>query len=152
MIRRKSRCVSVVGLCATIGLSAPTGAAATDELGRLWLARSETATRHLAQPGLDACDIAIDKAFQQPRERTGEVFRTFDLTVELSGQVLQASYSYRGGNLASFELISLPSKWVARQRAKSKTLSILVAPANCALDFCTNDPFAQGPCPGDSPE
>jgi hypothetical protein len=50
------------------------------------------------------------------------MFRIFELSVDISGQVLGASYAYRDGKLASFQLTSLPPRWMARQRASSKTL------------------------------
>jgi hypothetical protein len=65
---------------------------------------------------------------------------------------MRVSYSFRSGRLASFELISLPANWLARQRTGSKTLTILVAPSRCAMDFCTSDPFVAGACAGDTPE
>jgi hypothetical protein len=147
-----SKRFSLAVVSAALSWATSSGAASADELGTMWLARSEAASKHLAQPGLDVCDIALDKAFQHPREINSGSFRTFDLKVELDGQVLQASYSYKSGNLSSFNLISLPPKWFATQRASTKTLSILVGAANCAMDFCTNDPLAIGPCAGDTPE
>jgi len=126
--------------------------AATDEIAEAWSTRADRAAKRLTQPGLDACDVAYERAFQRAKENARPPFRVFELAVEISGQTLRASYSYRGGRIAAFELISLPAGWIGRQRASSKTLSILVGPANCALDFCTSDPLIAGPCPGDTPE
>ena len=123
-----------------------------DEIAAAWLARADRAAKRLAEPGLDACDVAYERAFQRPKENARPPFRVFELAVEISGRTLRASYSYRVGKVASFELISLPPGWIARQRVNSKTLSILVAAANCGMDFCTSDPLVAGPCPGDTPE
>ncbi len=132
--------------------AAVTAAPADDELVKSWAKRASTAKKRLAAPGLDACDMAVERAFQRVKESTTGKFRSFGLQVDISGKVLTASYSYRDGRLVSFELITLPGRWIARQRAESKTLSILVPDANCAFDLCTSDPFAAGPCPGDTPE
>ena len=126
--------------------------AANDEVGPAWRARAETASRNLSRGRLDACDMALEKAFANVEETNDKPFRSFHLVADVQGQSLHVAYSYRGTSLASFELIALPSPWVARQRVNSKTLSLLVAPARCAIDLCTNDPFAQGACPGDPPE
>ena len=126
--------------------------AAPDELGQRWRERSALAAEHLAAPGLDACDVAIGKAFEQPRQTEHSPFRTFDLAARVNGQAMEFSYSFRQGRLASFQLVSLPAGWIARQRTGSKTLSVLVAPARCAMDLCTDDPFVQGACAGDVPE
>lgn len=151
MDRIPFKCVPVA-LGTVLSLSVPTQVAAEDALRKAWLARSEAASSYLERPGLDACDQAIGRAFQKPREIKRGPFRSFELDVELSGQSLRAAYSYRDGELASFELRSLPRGWIARQRSNTKTLSILVGPATCAMDFCTADPFKQGPCAGDVPE
>ena len=152
MALSKMRGIHIVLITLALTASSLRAYAADDELGRVWLARSELASKHLSHPGNDACDIALDRAFAHPREINTRVFRTFNLLVELGGQTLQVSYSYRGGQLASFELVALPPKWIARQRTNSKTLSVLVASANCAMDFCTSNPLAPGACAGDTPE
>jgi hypothetical protein len=125
---------------------------AGDELAKKWAQRADAAAKRLVAPGLDACDIAVERAFKAAKESMKGDFRSFELNVDISGSALNASYSYKDGRLASFELYKLPSRWVARQRVGSKTLSILVADSYCAFDLCTNDPFADGPCPGDTPE
>jgi len=124
----------------------------SDQIANSWHQRAQVAAKRLSEPGLDACDSGREVAFQHPRAFVAGILRHYELSVQVSGQTLRVSYSYNGQNLASFELISLPLSWIARQRVDSKTLSILVGPANCALDFCTNDPFALGPCSGDKPE
>jgi hypothetical protein len=133
-------------------LITPSIQASPDELGQRWSERSALASKHMAEPGLDACDLAIDRAFAHPKEGRSDPFRSFVLDADVGGQALSVSYSFRQGRLASFELVSLPAGWIARQRAGSKTLTVLVAPAHCAMDFCTDDPFAVGACAGDTPE
>lgn len=131
------------------GTKAPSVA---DELAKKWEQRADAAVKKLVTPGLDACDIATERAFKNAKESVKGNYRSFDLIFGISGSTLNASYSYKDGRLASLELYSLPSRWVARQRVGSKTLSILVADSYCAFDLCTNDPFAAGPCLGDTPE
>ena len=126
--------------------------AAPDELAHRWADRSALASKQLAEPGLDACDMALHRAFEHPKQADYPPFRTFDLAADIGDQTMKVSYSYRHGRLASFQLVSLPPNWIARQRTGSKTLSILVAPARCAMDFCTDDPFVLGACAGDTAE
>ena len=125
---------------------------AGDELAKKWAQRSAAAAKRLVAPGLDACDTGVEGAFKAAKESLAGAFRSFELEIDISGNVLNVSYSYKGGKLASFEFYNLPGGWIARQRVGSKTLSVLVPDSNCALDLCTNDPFAVGPCPGDAPE
>ncbi len=153
MTRTTARWTSVM-ILATLLVSL-TGAIADsngDQISNAWRQRSLLAAKKLAGPGLDACDRGLELAFQHPKEFMAGTLRTYELTVQVSNQTLLASYSYKGQKLASFELIFLPPGWIARQRVDSKTLSILVGTADCALDFCTNNPFASGPCSGDKPE
>ncbi len=123
-----------------------------DQTANVWRQRARVAVKKLTEPGLDACDRGLELAFQQPKESTTGNLRTYDLFVQVSNQTLRASYSYKDQKLSSFQLISLPLNWFARQRVDSKTLSIIVGTANCVMDFCTNDPLVLGPCPGDKPE
>ncbi len=143
---------STVSVLVVLGAIAVPAFAATDEITAAWSVRADRAAKRLTQPGLDACDVAYEKAFQHAKESARPPFRVFELAAEISGQALRVSYSYRGGRLTSFEVITLPSGWIGRQRVNSKTLSILVGSAKCAMDFCTSDPLAAGPCPGDPPE
>ena len=123
-----------------------------NQIADAWRQRAQVAAKKLTEPGLDACDRGLELAFQYPKEFMTSAWHRYGLAVQISNQTLYASYTYNSRGLASFELVSLPPGWIARQRVDSKTLSILVGAANCALDFCTNNPFASGACPGDKPE
>jgi hypothetical protein len=121
-------------------------------LAKKWAQRADTAAKRLVAPGLDACDMAVERAFEAVKKSIAENFQLFGLQVDISGNTLNAAYLYKDGKLAAFQLYKLPSRWAAKQRVGSKTLSIFVADSNCAFDLCTDDPFASGPCPGDIPE
>jgi hypothetical protein len=147
--------ISIRWLLVTILLLPLTHAVANtngDPIANAWRQRAQVAAKKLAEPGLDACDRGIELAFQKAKESTTGTIRTYELLVQVSKQTLRAAYSYEGQKLSSFELISLPPNWFARQRVDSKTLSIIVGTANCAMDFCTDNPLVPGSCVGDKPE
>ncbi|HVP63136.1 MAG TPA: hypothetical protein VMT11_21440 [Myxococcaceae bacterium] len=123
------------------------GAEPKDPVQAGWSARAELAKRRLAKGGLDACDAAVEKAFQAAKQTQEMDWRTFDLSIDVGGQVLLALYRYQGNQLDSFALVALPPQWVAYQKAESKTLRfILGPPQNCAFSLCTRGPTDDGPC------
>jgi len=128
------------------GNSAETG---RDEIGNAWKARAAKAAKNLAGSGLDACDMAFERAFERPKEGTSGSLRVFELTFDIRGKKMVATYSYDSGRLDAFGIVMLPQRWMAVQRANSKTLNILVADEHCAFDLCTRDPFSIGPCRGE---
>jgi hypothetical protein len=119
-----------------------------DDIGVAWKLRAGEATKKLSMPGLDACDKALERGFEQFKETASKGERIYWLNIEIGGQTLVANYSYQGTRLSTFVLAALPARWLAVQKPDSKTLSILVGSANCALDLCTNNPFSGGPCVG----
>ena len=107
----------------------------------------ELAKSRIAKGGLDACDLALEKAFQAAKQTKEKDVRSYNLAIEVDGRVLGAFYRYTGDKLDGFALVAVPSQWVAYQKADSKTLRFVVAPPqNCAFSLCTNGPTADGPC------
>ena len=117
-----------------------------DTVGVAWRSRAEAATKKLAAPGLDKCDMGLERAFQESAEVISGKQRSFGLHVTIDGQTMVASYTYIGQRLNAFMLVELPSEWLAVQKTESKALNILVQNANCTFDLCTNDPFTTGLC------
>jgi hypothetical protein len=118
-----------------------------DALSVAWKARAERATQKLSKPGLDACDRAVEVAFQTFQASGNDASRRFTITIAIADEMMLAMYSYKGGKLVDFAMMSLPPKWMAHQPADSKTLSVVLADGpKCAFDLCTNDPFSDGPC------
>jgi hypothetical protein len=117
-----------------------------DTVTVVWRARAEAATKKLAAPGLDKCDMGLERAFQESVETTSGRQRSFGLHVTIDGQTMVASYTYVGQRLNAFMLVELPPEWLAVQKAESKALNILVQNSSCTLDLCTNDPFTTGLC------
>ena len=117
-----------------------------DTVAAAWRARAGAATKKLAAPGLDKCDMGLERAFQESVETTSGKQRSFGLHVTIDGQTMVASYTYVGQRLDAFTLAELPPEWFAVQKAESKALNILVQNSNCTFDLCTNDPFTTGLC------
>ena len=118
-----------------------------DPVQATWNARAELARRRLAKGGLDACDTAVEKAFQAAKQTPEKDGRTFDLSIDVDGQILLALYRYRGNTLDGFALVAVPPQWIAYQKADSKTFRfILGPPQNCAFSLCTRGPTNDGPC------
>ena len=115
-----------------------------------WKARQDLARQRIAKGGLDACDLALERAFEASKEKSEGGWRTYELAVDVEGQVLLAAYRYEGNRFDGFGLVRLPSKWVAYQRADSKTLRLLISePHSCAFSLCTRGPTADGACAGE---
>ena len=73
-----------------------------DPVQASWSARAELATRRLGKGGLDACDTAVEKAFQTAKQTPEKDGRTFNLSIDVDGQILLALYRYRGNTLDGF--------------------------------------------------
>lgn len=119
---------------------------APDSVAAAWKSRAEAATKKLAAPGLDKCDMGLERAFQESVEATSGKQRSFGLHVTIDGQTMVAFYTYVGQRLNAFMLVELPPEWLAVQKTGSKSLNILVPNSNCIFDLCTSDPFTTGPC------
>jgi hypothetical protein len=63
---------------------------------------------------------------------------------------MRAAFVYEGERLSNFLIVALPPRWLAVQKVDGKTLNVLVPEAQCAFDLCIDDPFAEGPCSGES--
>jgi hypothetical protein len=120
--------------------------AGDDAVAKAWKDRAEIAARKLAGSKLDLCDSALEKGFLAVKEQKADNPRLYMITVNVSGQIYRAGYSFDGDKVASFVQAELPEDWITIQNSNSKTLSVVAAPANCAFDLCTTDPFANGPC------
>ncbi|MGZ6162424.1 MAG: hypothetical protein ACXWLS_03765 [Myxococcaceae bacterium] len=118
-----------------------------DQVDTTWRARKELAQSRIAKGGLDACDLALEKAFKTAKLTKEKDVRSYDLTIDVDGRVLGAFYRYTGDKLDGFALVAMPSQWVAYQKADSKTIRFIVAPPQaCAFSLCTSGPTADGPC------
>ncbi|RJS14325.1 hypothetical protein DRW03_35055 [Corallococcus sp. H22C18031201] len=73
----------------------------------------------------------------------------FALRLEIEGQAMQVAWGYNGQKLADFSIVTLPPRWFTRQEVSQKTLTVLPADFDCALDLCPNAPLASAPCPGE---
>jgi hypothetical protein len=90
------------------------------------------------------------RAFDASTEKNEGGWRTYELAVDVGGEVLLATYRYQGTRLDGFGLVRLPSTWVAYQRAGSKTLRFLLGdPHRCAFSLCTRGPTSDGSCAGE---
>jgi hypothetical protein len=128
------------------------GESAREGVEATWKSRVELSTRRLAVPGLlDACDKAIEQAFQKSKPNTGDTGTLYPLEIEIDGRKALVTYNYKGGQLDAFAVLSLPSSWILFQRPNSKTVRFVVGDAKCAFDLCTNGPTAEGKCPEKSP-
>lgn len=126
---------------------ADAGEVAPDPISAAWRARAELAGKKLAGPGLDACDRGVELAFQHPKENVSGSRHDFLLAIEVDGKEMLVTYSYESQRLEAFGIVALPPRWFALQKADSKTLTVLLSNGSkCALDLCTNDPTADGPC------
>lgn len=130
-------------LACSVALAAET----KDPVQAAWTARAALGRSRLAKGGLDGCDTALEKAFQEAKQTTERDGRTFDLAIEVGGQTLLVLYRYHGNKLDSFALVAVPPQWVAYQKAESKTLRFILGPPNsCAFSLCTRGPTDDGPC------
>ncbi|NBD08515.1 hypothetical protein [Corallococcus silvisoli] len=131
--------------------STPTrgGAPVADSVAAAWRARVELATKRLEGARLDACDRAVELAFKSVEVSTKDNQRRFGLVIEIEGKAMLVAWSYNGQKLVDFSIGALPPKWFLRQVAGQKTLTVLPAELDCALDLCPPSPLANGPCPGE---
>lgn len=121
-------------------------AAGTQGQESTWRARTELAKQRLAAGGLDACDQAVEKAFQTSKPETAEGGTMYPLDIEIGGRKLLAAYNYRGGQLDSFALLGMPATWVAYEKVDSKTIRFVVADSKCAFSLCATGPTSDGTC------
>lgn len=145
MVRQGSTLAVALALFGVIGSTAK-----ADDLKDAWNARAESAEIKLKGPGLDACDKAYEHAFASSTERMAGTQRSFNLTFDIGTERMRAAYVYDGNRLSGFLIVALPPRWLTVQKMDGKTLSVLVQEAQCAFDLCTDDPFALGPCSGES--
>ncbi len=118
----------------------------SDAITKAWRTRAALAAKKLAAGGLDACDRAVELAFQRPMSKASGNNRMFLLSIEVGGETMQVGYSYDGPKPGTFVVGSLPPGWTVMQKAHSKTLSVFPGNEKCALDLCTSDPLVEGPC------
>jgi hypothetical protein len=141
--------LSMAMLVALLTSSAARAEDPKDPVEATWRARADLAKRRLAQGGLDACDTGLERAFQaakQTKEKQKDG-RTYDLSIDVGGQVLVVVYRYEGNQLDGFALVVVPPQFVAFQKADSKTFRFLLGPPqSCAFSLCTRGPTADGPC------
>jgi hypothetical protein len=117
-----------------------------DALDKAWRARAERATKKLLQPGLDACDRAVELAFQKPKGAVTSV-RTYALEITVGKDTMLVGYHYDGQTLKDFSMFGVPPTWRVHQLTDSKTISVVLKnEPGCAFDLCSNDPFSDGPC------
>ena len=121
-------------------------AAGTQGPESTWRARAELAKRRLAAGGLDACDQAVEQAFQASKPETSGGNTMYPLDVEVGGRKLLLAYNYQGGQLDSFAFLAIPSSWVAYQKVDSKTVRFVHAESKCAFSLCTSGPTSDGAC------
>lgn len=119
---------------------------ADDSISRAWESRSKEAADNLKSSSLDACDIAVEKAFQNATRKHGNGQTIYELNIQISNQIMKAGYSYKNNVLNDFMLINLPSRWMAHQAPKSQNFSVIVLDSNCAFDLCINNPFGASSC------
>jgi hypothetical protein len=125
---------------------------AADGVEATWKSRVELATRRLAAPVfLDTCDKAVEQAFQKSKPNVGEGGTLYPLEIEVDGRKALVSYNYKGGQLDSFAVLSLPSSWILFQKPNSKTVRFVIGDAKCAFDLCPNGPTAEGKCTEKAP-
>jgi hypothetical protein len=149
MLNSAGRIVIVIASIVTVFLaqaSAQGPDSVPDTVAAAWRSRAEAATKKLAAPRLDKCDIGLERAFQESVEATSGKQRSFGLHVTIDGQTMVASYTYVGQRLSVFMLVELPPEWLAVQKTESRALNILVQNSNCTFDLCTNDPLTTGLC------
>lgn len=142
-----TRPVPLAVLVSLLASSVSLAAEAKDPVQAAWSARAELASRRLAKGGLDPCDTAVETAFKSAKENQEKDGRTFELTIDVGGQVLLALYRYQENRLDGFALVAVPPQWVAYQKAESKTLRFIPGPPqSCAFSLCTRGPTDDGPC------
>lgn len=140
---------AILGAVAALIFVVPAAAlaASPDAVARAWQQRAEQAKRNLTGSGLDACDRALEQAFAGARASAQGPRRSYELAIAVAGGTARMAFNYDGNRLSDFVLITLPDRWLGVQKPGSKTLSFLVADANCALDLCTDAPLAAAACP-----
>ena len=138
------------GLSLVLGTSAGVARAESgpDAVTKLWQARAALATQKLATGKLDACDRAVEEAFQRAKEDSSGKLRSFSMPLKAGSGMAVVTYFYAGQTRESFTVGVIPRDWVLMQRATSKTLSFAIGTA-CVFDLCTNNPTVDGPCPDD---
>lgn len=139
------RIISTILAMVTVLLSSQAycGDASTSQA---WQSRSKLATDKLKQPKLDACDVAVEKAFQNAVGKQGDGLTIYELNIQIGNETMRAAYSYKDKTLNDFLLISLPSRWLAHQSPNSQLFSVVVVNSNCAFDLCVNNPFSTSSC------
>lgn len=140
---------SLVMLGAAPGTPARGGTPTTDSVATAWKARAERASKRLEGAGLDACDRAVETAFKSAALSSKGGKRMAVLEIEINGKVMMVAWGYNGQKLADFSIGNLPPRWITRQVAGQKTLTVLSSDFDCAFDLCPQDPLANGPCPGE---
>ncbi len=115
-------------------------------ISQTWQSRSKLATDKLKQHKLDACDIAVEKAFQHAVGKQGDGSTIYELNIQVGNETMKAAYSYKDRILNDFILISLPSRWFAHQIPNSQLFSVVVVDSNCAFDLCVNNPLSTSSC------
>lgn len=140
---------AILGAVAALIFVLPVAALAAppDAVAKAWQQRAEQAKKNLTGSGLDACDRALEQAFASAQASTKGPRRSYELHIAVAGGTARMAFNYDGGRLSEYFLITLPDRWLAVQKPDSKTLSFLVADANCALDVCTDAPLAGSVCP-----
>ncbi|WP_223633235.1 hypothetical protein [Corallococcus sp. EGB] len=88
-------------------------------------------------------------AFKSAEASTPSGNPRFVLTIEIDGQVRLLAWNYTGQKLAGFNVGNVPPRWLLRQVAGKKTLTVLPSGSNCAFDLCPQEPLANGPCSGE---
>lgn len=139
------RIISTILALVTVLLSSQAycGDASTSQA---WQSRSKLATAKLKRPKLDACDVAVEKAFQNAVGKQGDGLTIYELNIQIGNETMKAAYSYKDKTLNDFLLISLPSRWLAHQSPNSQLFSVVVVNSNCAFDLCVNNPFTTSSC------
>jgi hypothetical protein len=135
--------------CAIIALLANVGYASTTAGGpveRAWRARADLASRKLAQPGMDACDRAVEEAFRQPRTDTTDGHRTYLLSIGNGREQMLVAYFYEQDVFKTFSIGALPPGWVVLQNAGKKTVTVRPGGLKCVFDLCASDPLVEGAC------
>ena len=66
MIRAVAR--HTIPIAIVLAATSAAALAATDEIAEAWSTRADRAAKRLTQPGLDACDVAYERAFQRAKE------------------------------------------------------------------------------------
>lgn len=141
--------ISLLMLGSTPSTPARGGSPGTDSVAAAWKARAELASKRLEGTGLDACDRAVEMAFKSPDVGNNNGKRMFVLRLEIGGKAMMVGWGYDDQKLADFSIATLPPRWITRQVAGQKTLTVLPAESNCAFDLCPNEPLANGRCSGE---